>query len=99
MWTTIRAATRAVWSASLRKEGLAFVALIASIAGCGVLSAQVGWIISILETAGETESIANIAYGLIAIEGMAFLSLTLLLGRRSVSAKTLAGEITVTGGD
>jgi hypothetical protein len=92
MWlaTAYRSLTSAVnrtCAAMLTSEGRAFVALIALIVGCAVQTAMLGWLISILKDARATSAIADIAYGLLATEGMAFLSLTLLLGRRSISAE------------
>jgi chromate transport protein ChrA len=66
------------------RDWRAFIALAASIAGSAVLTGLLAWTIRLLEAWRETEAIATIAYGLIAIIGSVLLSLGLAINRRSI---------------
>jgi hypothetical protein len=95
MWPMVQA----LGAACLKREGLVFAALIALIAGCAVQTVLLGWIISILHGSGATEPLARIAYGLVATEAIVFISMSMLLGRRSIAVKVGTAEITASGGD
>ena len=74
------AATVAASRACLKREGLAFVALIASIGGAAVLTLMLAWAMWILEGSAQWAAITNIAYGLLATVAIVILSLGKLLG-------------------
>lgn len=70
-----------------RREDLACVALIASIAGAAVLTGLLGWAMAMLERAARWDAITSTAYGLLAIVAMIILSLGLAVSRRSLEAE------------
>lgn len=73
---------RCVAEACLKREGLAFLAFLASF-GCGVvMTAMLAWAMAMLRGAAQWEAIANLAYGLLATLFVVLLSLHRLLGSR-----------------
>lgn len=79
------------------KSWLAFIALIASIIGAGVLTANRIWLIKILEAARNITAIADIAKLDTLIIGLVLLSLGLAINRRT--AKLSKDGIELSGGE
>jgi hypothetical protein len=65
------------------KDWRSFIALAASIAGAAILTGLLAWIIGMFERWRETDPLANIAYGLLAIIGLVLLALGFAINRRS----------------
>ena len=79
------------------KSWLAFIALIASIVGAGVLTANRIWLIQILEAAKNITAIADIAKLDTLIIGLVLLSFGLAINKRS--AKLGKDGFELSGGD
>lgn len=79
------------------RDWRAFLALVFSIGGAGILTALLAWTIRILERGAELEAIANISYALISIIGAVLLSLGLAINRRSIKFSKEGFE--ASGGD
>jgi hypothetical protein len=56
----------ALCRACLKKEGLTFLALVASVAGAGILCGLLAWNIAFLQAQKDTAAIAWLSYGLLA---------------------------------
>jgi hypothetical protein len=96
---TWRAAVAAVGSACLKKGGLAFVALIASIVGAATLTGMLLYAMIVLEGARQWVAITNIAYGLLATVAMVLASLGLVISQRSLEAEFWKVRFKASGGD
>jgi hypothetical protein len=81
------------------KEWLALVALVASIAGAAILTANRVWLIQILERAKAYADIADIAKLDTIIIGIVLLSFGLAINRRSVKGKMGPAEFEASGGE
>lgn len=88
--------------ACLRREGIALVALLASVAGAGVLSAMLAWAIHILDGARKWDAITNIAYGLLGAVVIILWSFgRLMAGKQAIEAEFwhLKFKASQSGGD
>lgn len=81
------------------KEWLALIALVASIVGAAVLTANRLWLIQILERAKAWADIADIAKLDTVIIGIVLLSFGLAINRRSVKGKMGPAEFEASGGE
>lgn len=81
------------------RDWRALLALLASIAGAGVLTLMLAWIVSMLDRRGQAGELANIAYGLCGIIGAVILALGFAINKRSFSASAGPVSFTATGGD
>lgn len=88
---------RSWFTARTAKELLALIALLASIVGAGVLTANRIWLISTLERAKQFTAIADIAKLDTLIIGLVLLSLGLAINRRTVKLSRDGFE--ASGGD
>lgn len=79
------------------KEAIALLALIASIIGAGILTANRVWLITILERAKNSAAIADIAKLDTLIIGAVLISLGLAINRRSIKLSKEGFE--ASGGD
>jgi hypothetical protein len=78
----------AICRACLRKEGLTFLALVASVAGAGVLCGLLAWNIAFLQGQKATDSIAWLSYGLLATVALVIFTLMkLLAGKQAIEAE------------
>lgn len=73
---------RCIAEACLRREGLAFLAFVASVGGGVVLTAMLAWNIRFLQGEHRTDEIALLSYGLLVLLGLMMMSLHRLLGSK-----------------
>ena len=81
------------------KEYLALIAIVASIIGAGVLTANRIWLIAILERAKAWADIADIAKLDTIIIGIVLVGLGLAINKRSVKGKMGPAEFEASGGE
>jgi hypothetical protein len=90
----------ALCRACLRKEGLAFFALVASVAGAGIMCAMLAWAMAMLEGAKRWDAIAWIAYGLLATVALVIFTLMkLLAGKQAIEAELWKFKFKASQGD
>ena len=99
MWATLGSFLIRCGSACLKREGLAFVALIASIVGSAVLTGLLLYAMIILEGARQWDAIADIAYGLLATVAIVIISFGFLLTKRSFEAEFWKLKFKGSGGE
>ena len=90
----------AVCRACLRKEGLTFCALVASVAGAGVLCGLLAWNIYFLQSSKQTNAIALLSYGLLATVALVIFTLMkLLAGKQAIEAELWQFKFRASQGD
>lgn len=90
----------ALCRACLRKEGLTFMALVASVVGAGVLCGLLAWNIHFLQNKGETASIAWLSYGLLGTVALVIFTLMkLLAGKQAIEAELWQFKFRASQGD
>lgn len=94
MW----AALRLIGSHCLKREGLAFAALGASIVGAGVLTILLFYAMHGLRGAAQWEAMANLAYGLLATVAIIIISFGFLLTKRTMEAEFWKVKFKASGG-
>jgi hypothetical protein len=78
----------ALCRACLKKEGLTFLALVASVAGAGILCGLLAWNIAFLQEQNDSASIAWLSYGLLATVALVIFTLMkLLAGKQAIEAE------------
>lgn len=90
----------ALCRACLRKEGLTFCALVASVAGAGVLCGLLAWCIWFLQGQKQTQSIAILSYGLLGTVALVIFTLMkLLAGKQAIEAELWQFKFKASQGD
>lgn len=90
----------AVCRACLRKAGLTFLALVASVAGAGVLCALLAWNIAFLQHEKHTDQIAYLSYGLLGTVALVIFTLMkLLAGKQAIEAELWQFKFKASQGD
>ena len=90
----------ALCRACLRKEGLTFLALLSSVAGAGILCVMLAWAMAGLQRAQRWDSIAWIAYGLLATVALVIFTLMkLLAGKQAIEAELWQFKFKASQGD
>lgn len=89
-----------VGSACLRKEGTAFVALMVSLGGAGVLSFMLWGNLLYFRTAGATDQLFLLSVGMLLLIGIVLMSSHRLLGSKlAVDAEILSMKLRFSQGD